>query len=81
LNRLTKLKWKAASRNEVNPMAVCQRRYSKEELAQRGQALYETSIRQQVEPGNEGKIVAIGCMKAFHLLNFGWYNNRHSRRK
>jgi hypothetical protein len=48
-----------ASRNEVKPMAVRQRRYSKEELAQRGQALYESSIRQQVETGNEGKIVAI----------------------
>jgi CRISPR/Cas system CMR-associated protein Cmr1 (group 7 of RAMP superfamily) len=47
------------SRNEVKPMAVRQRRYSKEELAQRGQALYESSIRQQVETGNEGKIVAI----------------------
>jgi hypothetical protein len=40
-------------------MAVRQRRYSKEELAQRGQELYESSIRQQVETGNEGKIVAI----------------------
>jgi hypothetical protein len=40
-------------------MAVSQRRYSKEELAQRGQALYESGIRQQVEAGNEGKIVAI----------------------
>lgn len=40
-------------------MAVRQRRYSKEELAQRGQKLYESGIRQQVEAGNEGKIVAI----------------------
>jgi len=40
-------------------MTVRQRRYSKEELARRGQALYETQIRQQVEAGNEGKIVAI----------------------
>ncbi|WP_404786367.1 hypothetical protein [Altericista sp. CCNU0014] len=40
-------------------MAVRQRRYSKEELAQRGQALYDSSIRQRVETGNEGKIVAI----------------------
>ena len=40
-------------------MAVRQRRYSKEELAQRGQALYESGIRQQVEAGNDGKIVAI----------------------
>jgi c-di-GMP-binding flagellar brake protein YcgR len=40
-------------------MAVRQRRYSKEELARRGQELYESGIRQQVEVGNEGKIVAI----------------------
>lgn len=40
-------------------MAVRQRRYSKEELARRGQALYEASIRQQIESGNIGKIVAI----------------------
>jgi hypothetical protein len=40
-------------------MAVRQRRHSKEDLAQRGQLLYESSIRQQVEAGNEGKIVAI----------------------
>jgi hypothetical protein len=40
-------------------MAVRQRRHSKEDLAQRGQLLYESSIRQQVEAGNDGKIVAI----------------------
>jgi hypothetical protein len=40
-------------------MVVRQRRYSKEELAQRGQALYESSIQQQVAAGNEDKIVAI----------------------
>ncbi|MEX0268402.1 hypothetical protein AB3R30_04610 [Leptolyngbyaceae cyanobacterium UHCC 1019] len=40
-------------------MATRQRRYSKEELARRGQALYESGIRQQVEAGNDGKIVAI----------------------
>jgi hypothetical protein len=40
-------------------MTVHQRRYSKEELAQRGKMLYEASIRQQVEAENEGKIVAI----------------------
>jgi hypothetical protein len=45
--------------NKVKLMAVRQRRYSKEELAQRGQELYESGIRQQVEAGNEGKIVAI----------------------
>ena len=40
-------------------MAVRQRRYSKEELARRGQALYESGIRQQVEADNDGRIVAI----------------------
>jgi hypothetical protein len=40
-------------------MTVRQRRYSKEELARRGQELYESGIRQQVEVGNDGKIVAI----------------------
>ena len=40
-------------------MTVRQRRYSKEELARRGQELYESGIRQKVEAGNEGKIVAI----------------------
>ncbi|MBW4536422.1 MAG: hypothetical protein KME09_21030 [Pleurocapsa minor HA4230-MV1] len=40
-------------------MTVRQRRYSKEELARRGQEFYESGIRQQVEIGNEGKIVAI----------------------
>jgi hypothetical protein len=40
-------------------MAVRQRRYSKEKMAQLGQAFYDSSVRQQVEAGNEGKIVAI----------------------
>lgn len=40
-------------------MTVRQRRYSKEDLAQRGQRLYENQIRQEVEAGNTGKIVAI----------------------
>lgn len=40
-------------------MTVRQPRYSKEEFAQRGDALYEAEIRAQVEEGNHGKIVAI----------------------
>ena len=40
-------------------MKVRQRRYSKEELARRGQALYESGIRQQVESENKDKIIAI----------------------
>lgn len=44
---------------KAEAMAVRQRRYSKEELAQRGQELYETQVRQRVESGNVGKIAAI----------------------
>jgi hypothetical protein len=40
-------------------MAVRQPCYSKEEFAQRGDALYESEVRAQVEEGNHGKIVAI----------------------
>jgi hypothetical protein len=40
-------------------MAVRQPRYSKEEFARRGDELYETQIRPQVEVDNHGKIVAI----------------------
>ena len=47
------------SRKEIEPMAVRQPRYSKEEFAHRSDELYETQIRAQVEEGNHGKIVAI----------------------
>ncbi len=40
-------------------MTVRQPRYSKEEFARRGDEIYETQIRPQVEAGNHGKIVAI----------------------
>ena len=40
-------------------MTVRQPRYSKEDFAQRGDAIYESQIRSQVEEGNHGKIVAI----------------------
>jgi hypothetical protein len=40
-------------------MTVRQPRYSKEEFSQRGDALYETAVRAQVEEGNHGKMVAI----------------------
>jgi hypothetical protein len=47
------------SRRKVKPMTLRQPRYSKEEFAQRGNALYESQIRSQVEEGNHGEIVAI----------------------
>ena len=40
-------------------MTVRQRRYSKEELSKRVLFIYEAGIRQQIETGNDGKIVAI----------------------
>ena len=40
-------------------MAARQPRYSKEEFARRGDEIYESQVRQQVEAGNHGKIVAI----------------------
>jgi outer membrane protein assembly factor BamB len=36
-----------------------QPRYSKEEFARRGDEIYESQVRAQVEAGNHGKIVAI----------------------
>jgi hypothetical protein len=50
---------KLLSRRKAKPMTIRQPRYSKEEFAQRGDALYEAQIRSQVEEGNHGKIVAI----------------------
>ncbi len=40
-------------------MTVRQPHYSKEEFARRGHEIYESQVRQQVEEGNQGKIVAI----------------------
>jgi peptide subunit release factor RF-3 len=40
-------------------MVVRQPRYSKEEFARRGDEIYETQVRSQVEEANHGKIVAI----------------------
>jgi hypothetical protein len=40
-------------------MTVRQRRYSKEEIARRGQELYESQIRAKIEAENLNRIVAI----------------------
>jgi hypothetical protein len=40
-------------------MTTRQPRYSAEETARRGDAIYERDIRTQVEPTNRGKVVAI----------------------
>jgi hypothetical protein len=40
-------------------MATTKRRYSKEEFARRGDAIYEKKVRPQLNPDDEGKFVAI----------------------
>jgi hypothetical protein len=40
-------------------MTVKKLRHSKEEFARRGNEIYESQVRPQVEQGNHGKIVAI----------------------
>lgn len=51
-------------------MAVRQPRYSKEEFARRGDEIYESQVRPQVEEGNYGKIVAIDIeMGAFEVAD------------
>ena len=40
-------------------MTIRQPRYGKEEFARRGDEIYETQVRSQVEESNYGKIVAI----------------------
>jgi hypothetical protein len=58
---------KGQRKNKVKPMTVSpeershqrQPRYSKEEFSRRGHELYESRVRDQVEEGNHGKIVAI----------------------
>ena len=40
-------------------MSIRHPRYSKEEFSRRGDEIYETQVRSQVEVGNYGKIVAI----------------------
>ena len=40
-------------------MTVRQPRYNKQEFAERGDEIYETQVRPQVEGSNDGRIVAI----------------------
>ncbi|KAM3095495.1 hypothetical protein ACKFKG_13395 [Phormidesmis sp. 146-35] len=51
-------------------MTVRQPRYSKEEFARRGDEVYESQVRSQVEEGNYGKIVAIDIeTRAFEVAD------------
>ncbi|MEL7357520.1 MAG: hypothetical protein AAFN40_13235 [Cyanobacteria bacterium J06560_6] len=40
-------------------MSTSKLKYEKEEFVRRGEAIYESQVREQVEKGNRGKIVAI----------------------
>ena len=40
-------------------MATTRRRYSKEEFARRGDAIYESAVRPNLSPEDTGKFVAI----------------------
>ena len=44
---------------KLKPMTIRQPCYSKEEFARRGDEIYESQVRHQVEECNHGKIVAI----------------------
>jgi hypothetical protein len=51
-------------------MTVRQPRYSKEEFARRGNEIYESQVRSQIEADNYGKIVAIDIETgAFEIAN------------
>lgn len=50
-------------------MPKTQPRYSKEEFARRGDAMYEGKIRALVESGNEGKFVAIDIETGAHEID------------
>ena len=42
--------------------------YSPEEVAQRGDAIYERSIRDQVEPEHDGEVVAIDIVTGVYAI-------------
>src|SRR5215470_14728751 len=52
-----------------NPMLTRQPRYSAEETARRGDAIYERDIRAQVEPTYGGKVVAIDIDSGAYVID------------
>jgi hypothetical protein len=50
-------------------MAVSKRRYSKEELARRGDALVESEVRPNLTPADEDKFVAVDIETGEYELN------------
>jgi hypothetical protein len=49
-------------------MASTKRRYSKEEFARRGDAIYETQVRPHLEAEDEGKFVAIDIESCTYVI-------------
>jgi hypothetical protein len=52
-----------------NPITTRQSRYSAEETAQRGDAIYDRDIRAQVEPTHRGKVVAIDIDSGAYVID------------
>ena len=50
-------------------MASTKRRYSKEEFAERGDSIYESAIRPNLKPNDEGKFVAIDIDTGEHEID------------
>jgi hypothetical protein len=50
-------------------MDTVKRRYSKEEFARRGDALYEKDVRSKLKPEDEGKFVAIDIESGMYELD------------
>jgi hypothetical protein len=50
-------------------MATAKRRYSKEEFARRGDAIYDKEVRPQLKPDDEGKFVAIDIESGAFEIN------------
>lgn len=50
-------------------MASTKRRYSKEEVARRGDELYETKIRSQLSPKHNGMLCAIDILTGEYVLD------------
>lgn len=50
-------------------MASTERRYSKEEFARRGDAIYESDVRARLKPEDDGKFVAIDIESAMYEID------------
>lgn len=50
-------------------MGSVNRRYSKEEFARRGDAIYEKDVRPQLKPADEGKFAAIDIESGMYEIN------------